>query len=227
MPQPQTLQKAQLIELVSGTTPGKTVTVQFNPQSLKLSYSNQVSGGTQSQGSSPQFAGTKETKLSMELWFDVTLPLPSDAPQTGGDVRKLTAEVAYFMKLQNASSSDQQTRTPPKLKFQWGSFLFSGTMDSMDETIDLFSPDGVPLRASVNVNLSKHDIDYEFANAAGQSSNSAPGTTPLATATAGSSLQQMAAQAGISNWQGVAQANGITNPRMLQAGTMINLSIST
>jgi hypothetical protein len=227
MPQPQNLQKAQLIELVNGTTPGKSVEVQFNPQSLKLSYSNQVSGGNQPQGSSPQFSTTKETKLTMELWFDVTLPLPKGAPQTGGDVRKLTEQVAYFMKLRDTSNANPQMETPPKMRFQWGSFLFSGIMETMDETIDLFSPDGVALRASVNIGLSKHDINYEYAQAAGQSSNPAPGTTPLATATAGSSVQQMAAQAGISNWQGVATANGITNPRMLQPGTMINLSIST
>jgi hypothetical protein len=37
----------------------------------------------------------------------------------------------------------------------------------------------------------------------------------------------MAAAAGISNWQGVAQANGIANPRLLPTGTLINLSLST
>jgi hypothetical protein len=225
MPAPQTLHKAQLIELLNGTTAGKTVTVQFNPQSLKSNYSNQSSGGDQKQGSSPQFVGTGVTKLSMELWFDVTLPIADGTPNPGGDVRNLTKDITYFMKLQNTNSSDQQTRTPPKLKFQWGSFLFSGVMDSVDETIDLFSPDGVPLRANVTINLSKHDLAYEFAQGATGSPNST-GTTPLKTAKAGDSLPQMAAAAGISNWQGVAQANGIANPRVLQTGALINLSIS-
>src|SRR5580704_5430854 len=126
MPAPQTLQKAQLIELINGTTPGKTVTVQFNPQSLKSNYSNQFSGGDQKQGSAPQFSGTGVTKLSMELWFDVSLPLPDGTPNPGGDVRKLTEGVVYFMSLQNTNSTDQQIRTPPRMKFQWGSFVFSG-----------------------------------------------------------------------------------------------------
>jgi hypothetical protein len=225
MPAPQTVEKAQLIELVNGTTPGKTVTVQFNPQSLKSNYSNQSSGGDQKQGSSRQFVGTGVTKLTMELWFDVTLQLPTGTPDPAGDVRKLTEGVAYFMTLQNTNSTDQQTRTPPSLKFQWGSFVFSGVMDSMDETIDLFSPDGIPLRANVSITLSKHDLAFEFASGATGAPNST-GTTPLTTAKAGDSLQQLAASAGISNWQGVAQANGISNPRMLQTGTMINLSIS-
>src|ERR1700758_4165559 len=119
MPKPQNLQKAQIIPLTDGTTEGTPVTVQFNPQTLKLNYSNQIPGGDQPQGSSPQFAGTGSTKLSMELWFDVTLPLPDDAPPTGGDVRKLTEQIASFMNVQNTNSTQQQTRTPPKLKFQW------------------------------------------------------------------------------------------------------------
>jgi hypothetical protein len=224
MPQPQNLQKAQLVPLVDGKTEGTSVEVQFNPQTLKLNYSNQVAGGTQPQGSSPQFASTGVTKLSMELWFDVTLPLPKGAPATG-DVRKLTEQIVSFINVQNSNSTDQQIRTPPNLKFKWGSFIFTGTMDSMDETIDLFSPDGIPLRASVSVSLSKHDLTFEFSNASGSSSRGA-GASPLSTAKAGDSLQQMAAQAGISNWQGVARANGIANPRILQPGAMINLSIS-
>jgi hypothetical protein len=161
----------------------------------------------------------------MELWFDATLPVSGTTPNPNGDVRNLTKDIVYFMDIQNSNSTQQQTRTPPKLKFQWGSFAFSGTMESMDETIDLFSPDGVPLRSSVSINLSKHDLTFEFASTA-TSNSTAPGTTPLATAKSGDSVAQMAAQAGISNWQGVAQANGITNPRSLQPGTLINFSIS-
>ena len=62
-------------------------------------------------------------------------------------------------------------------------------------------------------------------NATGAPSQSA-GTTPLSLAKAGDTLQQMAAKAGISNWQGVARANGIANPRVLQPGSMVNLSIT-
>jgi hypothetical protein len=224
MPQPQKLEKAKLIEVVNGSD-GKTVPVQFNPQSLKLNFSNQWASGNQPQGSSPQFVGTSTTKLSMELWFDVTLPLPDGLPDPRGDVRNLTALIAYFMTVPD--DSNQQNRVPPKLKFQWGSFLFNGTMDSMDETIDLFSPDGIPLRASVSINVSKHDLKFEFQKTSSGAGSGLPaGTSPLSLVKARDTLQQMAARAGISNWQGVARANGITNPRLIQPGTMVNLSIS-
>jgi hypothetical protein len=229
MPQPQTLAKAQLIETDTQGNPksgGKTVTVQFNPQTLKLNYSNQWGSGNQPQGSSTQFVGTSTTKLSMELWFDVTLPLPSDEPTpANGDVRQLTQWITYFMTVQNPNAQQQESRVPPSMKFQWGSFLFNGTMDTMDETIDMFSPEGVPLRSNVSISISKHDLSFEFAQAGGNQS-AAPGASPLTTANAGDSVAQMASKAGVSNWQGVAQANNITNPRLLQPGTMINMSIT-
>ena len=237
MPQPQTLAKAQLIEVFKDaqgniTSTGKTVPVQFNPQTLKLTYSNDWGSGNKPQGSSTQFVGTGTTKLSMELWFDVSLPLPDNAPPANGDVRKLTEAIVYFMTPQKQNSG-QKTPVPPSLKFQWGSFVFNGTMDTMEETIDLFSPDGVPLRSSVSIGISKHDLKFEFSQAGGPQaaasggSGAAPaGTAPLTTANAGDSLAQMAAKAGISNWQGVALANGITNPRLLQAGLMVNLSLT-
>src|SRR5262249_50819426 len=150
---------------------------------------------------------------------------PDGTPDPRGDVRNLTAQVAYFMTVKNPDDPKQENRVPPKVKFQWGSFVFNGTMETMDETIDLFSPDGVPQRANVNISLSKHDLKFEFANAGGGLPGGLSGTSPLSLAKVGDTLQQMAAKAGISNWQGVAQANGIANPRRLEAGSLVNLSL--
>lgn len=87
MPKPGTLEKATLTELWPGSDnqlgernrdggAPKRVTVQFNPQTLKVSLSNQNAGGSQPGGSSTQFVGQGTTKLTLELWFDVTLPRP-------------------------------------------------------------------------------------------------------------------------------------------------------
>jgi hypothetical protein len=71
MPQPRTLQKAELeaitwegdqvIEL------DKKVTVQFNPESLKVAFANQTSGGDQSGGAATQFVAQGPTKLAFDL----------------------------------------------------------------------------------------------------------------------------------------------------------------
>lgn len=224
MPQPQRLEKAKLIEVKDGQD-GKVVPVQFNPQTLKLNFSNQWSGGKQpSGGETPQFVGSSTTKLGMELWFDVTLPIPDRLPDPGGDVRKLTKEIVFFLTVP-ADETDVEKRVPPRLRFQWGTFLFNGVMDSMDETIDLFSSDGVPLRASVTISLSKHDLSYQFgAGTGGLGKRPAIGTSPLTLVQSGNTLQQMAARAGVSDWQRLARQNGIENPRRLNPGSFVDLS---
>jgi hypothetical protein len=52
----------------------------------------------------------------------------------------------------------------------------------------------------------------------------APGTRPLTEAPAGATVQGLAAQAGRGDqWQAIARANGIENPRHLEPGQLINL----
>jgi phage tail-like protein len=67
--------------------------------------------------------GTPESRLSAELWFESTR-----------DVRALTEPVAGLVR---ASA----------VRFQWGPLRFDGRLESVEETLDLFAPDGRPLRA--------------------------------------------------------------------------------
>ena len=53
----------------------------------------------------------------------------------------------------------------------------------------------------------------------------AVGTTPLTLAQAGESLQTLAGRAGV-DWRTVAAANNIDNPRLVQAGTVVDLNAS-
>jgi hypothetical protein len=218
--------------------------VQFNPDSLKVSFSNQIvqpnnaggsggSTGDQSNEAARQYVGAGTTKLSFQLWFDVGAQSPDD-PQSVTDVRELTKNVAFFITPQR----DGNKFVPPTVSFQWGSFKFDGILDSLDESLEFFSDQGIPLRASMAVNMSQQRIEA-FSGQRGSLAASrtppgatglggqAPGTTPVASAPAGSSLQSMAAAAGQgSNWQAIAEANGIENPRLLQPGTLLNLNIS-
>src|ERR1700735_24846 len=99
MPQPVELATATFDEVywdptgkVNHTDGGKKFQVQFNPQTLKLTYSNQKAGGDQPKGSSTQFVGRGVTKLSLELWFDVALATVTGSTPAK-DVRNLTQEV--------------------------------------------------------------------------------------------------------------------------------------
>ncbi len=210
---------------------GKTVDIQFNPESLKVTYANQNRGGDQPGGSGRQFVGSSTSKLSLELLFDTTEVHETSGSQN--DVRKKTESVAYFIKPKTPqASSDSSNRVPPGVSFEWGTFIFRGVVDSMDETLDYFSEQGVPMRATISLTIARQEIEFLFGSPgqAGGTGPAAPGTpppgaAPLKPAQDGNSVQQMAGREGRSNdWKPIAAANGIENPLRLQAGTLLNMS---
>jgi len=233
MPEQVKLAKAKLQELDSSyktvINPDRSVTVQFNPETLKVSFSNQIAqpagAGDDKQKAASQFVGSGTTKLSLQLWFDVAAPMASDAMGGGAenDVRKLTQKVAYFI----TPRENNKQFIPPVVRFIWGTFQFDGIVESMEESIEFFSADGRPQRASVSLSIAQQRIT-EFAFAAGSGGAAAsPGTSPLTAASAGVSLQAMASLGGQgANWQDIAQANNIENPRILEPGQLIDLNAS-
>ncbi|HLK40343.1 MAG TPA: hypothetical protein VKU41_26510, partial [Polyangiaceae bacterium] len=174
------LKKAQLTEMVVDATGkfnpkdgGMSVSVQFNPESLKVTYNNQVrwpGPGDQNGTAAIQFVGMGTTKLSVTLWFDSTaatttgeeptVSQPSSdtttalATSTGAqitDVRSITEDVAYFIEpdIPSASAPANTRSTKARaVRFQWGTFYFDGVMDTMEENIEFFAPDGTPIRSS-------------------------------------------------------------------------------
>jgi hypothetical protein len=232
MPQPTNLSKAELREIKWTQNrqvqvinhPEKTVVVQFNPESLKVAFANQNAGGDQRGGSAVQFVGAGTTKLSMELWFDATLPLADGSMAEQGDVRKLTENVAYFIKPKKKVGAKKWK--PAGVRFLWGSFMFDGVMDSMDETLEYFSEDGVPLRASVSINISSQMIQFQFGEqqpTGTENQSGLAGQQALEPAREGDTMQQIAGRAGRPGaHKEMARANNIENLRHIPPGTPIN-----
>ncbi|HUL57843.1 MAG TPA: hypothetical protein VLU43_01130 [Anaeromyxobacteraceae bacterium] len=212
-----TWDKSQKVQDVSG---GVSLEVQFNPESLKLSYANQRAGNDQRGGAATQHVGEGTTKLAFDLWFDVNAPAPSGVDTD--DVRKLTQKVVYF--ITPKKTDDKKKFQAPGVRFQWGSFLFEGTVESLNETLELFSEQGKPLRAQVSVSLTKQQIvvDLEGAgkNVPGRP-GPPPGTFELQPAAQGSTVQSMAAARGIDDWQSIARLNGIEQPRLPAVGATL------
>ena len=245
MPAPLTLKKAELIELKSDFSGeedgGKRVTVQFNPDSLKLSFANALvtPEGTGSQKGTPGRlqVGAGTTKLALQLWFDSTRLAEGATP--ANDVRDLTKEVTYFITPKSDGAAEPKF-IPPAVRFLWGTFHFDGIMDAVEETLDYWSHDGKPLRANMSLSLSQQKIeafelaarskgkDQMIARLVGESAGGAAGrpagTTPMTQAPTGSSLQGLADAAGQGDWQAIAAANGIDNPRLLETGQLVNLN---
>jgi contractile injection system tube protein len=241
MPESVHLEKAELRQLDSEfksvINPDKATRVQFNPETLKVTFANQIAqpsgAGDQSGPAAQQFVGAGSTKLALTLWFDVTAPVPEGLPQED-DVRKLTQRVAYFITPQK----DGDKFVPPATRFIWGSFQFDGIMEGLEESLEFFSSDGKPLRASLQLSLTQQRITLAtFApragglpaapGALGGGLGTTPGARPLTQAAAGATLQGLADAAGRGgDWQSIAAANGIENPRLLQPGQLIDLRAS-
>ncbi|WP_156257186.1 CIS tube protein [Sandarakinorhabdus oryzae] len=245
MTAPAKLAQAQFIELDADFTAekpgGKKIAVQFNPESLKVSFANQLvqpEGGDQSAGTSGrQFVGAGTTKLALTLWFDVT----AMSQNPFDDVRRLTTEVIYFM-TPSPIPGDKKKLAPPATRFSWGNFLFDGILEGLEETLEFFSPEGKPLRAQMSVTLGQQKILVSQFKGDGRLPT--PGQAPLAPAREGDSLQQMAGRdggsgrlgggfsasasiglsVGGSDWKAVASANGIEDPLRLKSGQLIDVA---
>jgi hypothetical protein len=249
MPEPVRIAKARLEELQADLeTPrsgGKRVTVQFNPESLKVNFANQIqapqgSGGSSGGSARPpavQFVGAGTTKLTVTLWFDASAPLDAEMlPEAErgtakvDDVRKLTEQVAWFITPQ-PDQADPDRYLPPAVSFAWGTFLFNGIVESIEENLEFFSPEGKPLRASMLLKLIQPRITaYRYGQSGSGSTagasvlGGAPGTRPLTSASEGASLQAMAAAAGrADDWRAIASANGVEDPLRMQTGQMLDM----
>ncbi|QDF06021.1 hypothetical protein [Myxococcus xanthus] len=116
---------------------GEEVLVHFNPSSLQYTVTNKLQNAQGQENQ--QFVSESSAKLTMELVFDTT--------GTGANVCDHTIRIAQFM--------GAKSQIPPDVTFRWGAFEFTGLVDTYRETIDFFASDGIPLRSTVSVGLTR------------------------------------------------------------------------
>ena len=172
--------------------------VHFNPASLKLAVSNTIpdEGGSQTKSKSA-------SKLDLELIFDST--------GDGKDVRETSN------KLKALGFLTKSTKALPKVVFEWGAFAFTGVIESLNETFDFFSSQGVPLRETIAVSMKGLKLDEKRETP--QSSNSSSGTLPPG----GSALGTTGLAQGLGNpaaGRDIAAQNGLESMRFLGAASL-------
>ena len=145
-------------------TKGTAIDVHFNPQTLKLSYTNNNNHTPQAKAGAVQHLSNPPVRLSLELLFDTT--------EANTDVRETTRKLAALV-VPGTLSGDPDIAAPAKtdtapfgIEFRWGSLVVAGTIDSMEETLDYFREDGTALRASVSLTITSKD--YRFKSSGGQ-----------------------------------------------------------
>jgi nucleoid-associated protein YgaU len=96
-----------------------------------------------------QFIRGQTRTLSLELFFDGTR-VGSSATRAG-DVRVLLEPVAQLGRIQ------PNTHAPPRIRFIWGVGLsFRGVVDNVQQKFTLFSPAGVPVRATLTLSVKEY-----------------------------------------------------------------------
>jgi nucleoid-associated protein YgaU len=96
-----------------------------------------------------QFIRGQTRTLALELFFDGTR-VGSSATRAG-DVRLLLEPVVQLGRIQ------PNTHAPPRIRFIWGVGLsFRGIVDSIQQKFTLFTPAGIPVRATLTLSIKEY-----------------------------------------------------------------------
>ncbi|MFF3935664.1 CIS tube protein [Streptomyces phaeofaciens] len=215
---------------------GDPVPVQFNPSTLRISRNNDVDkGGTTTRSQKRQHPAQEGSTLTFDLEFDTA------EQRSGGqyvDVRRWTALVRQFVE----PPPDRTGDPPPAVRLVWGTLRFDGIVTQVSEELDLFAPDGTPLRAKAGVTIVEQNPRYEAhvegpgvldTRAATEPGAPRPGAAPgtagtnrprqVVAAQDGESAQQMLSRLGLDPAAWRAAMNGLESPLTLAAGSSVEL----
>jgi hypothetical protein len=123
---------------------GKIITVQFNPDTLKVTRNR------------TQISGPSTATLSVTLVYDVTV-LDDSAQLKDRDALLMTREIDYFTEFAEDEGGADGAWVRG-VRFLWGNFSFDGWVSNLEKTYDNFARDGTPLRATVQLTLTTQDM---------------------------------------------------------------------
>ncbi|RIH85229.1 CIS tube protein [Calidithermus roseus] len=213
------LSKAFLIPL-EGENANQRIECLFNPNELSLSKSNQWSAGPNGAKDSPnrEFGGGQPISLRVQLFFD-TQGLPPERRRSL-DVREYTDPIWKLMLVDKSLTNDTtKNGRPPKVRFQWGLMtFFVGVITSISQQFSLFLPDGLPVRATLDLTLEQATNESELPMQ--NPSSAGKGGEQVWMVKDGDTLAWIAYKAlgDAGKWRRIAEANGLTKVRDLVAG---------
>lgn len=210
------LKKAKMINL----TTNEEVECMFNPHEYTLTKSNQwqqsESMGRNTPRATFMSGGSQILRLNLEF----------DTLAAGTDVRTYTDKLWTMMKIHEEDTNDESGKgTPPEVAFEWGRLYFKAVITTMTQKFTLFTPDGTPVRCTVNVTLEqKEDIDdYKDGESVTNAVRDA-GKTILAKD--GDRVDNMLADADndMNKLRDVMESNNIDNPLNIPTGNALSLA---
>ncbi len=194
-------------------TGGILVECMFNPFEYTVSKSNSYTTTAKNQGDTPlvQFKQAGAQTLKLSLFFDTY--------EKSKDVSMITNKLWKLMEAKTRQEGSENKKVPPpEVAFHWGVFHFVAVITNMTQKFTMFTKDGVPVRAKVDVTFTQHvDVnDYP-----GQNPTSGGGNIEeIRRFVAGDRLDLIAEEiyGDIAKWRLIAKRNNIINPLAIRPG---------
>ncbi len=226
----QPLQQAMLVVTWNNGTM-EFIDIQFNPTELSFSKGVQIAEIPIPGLDSPllQFVRGQNETLSLDLFFDST--------ENGMGVGA-TSVTTYTDQIYQLVKIEPDSHAPPVCTFIWND-KFPGTdispnmgnqrrtsfdciVESVRHKYTLFSPEGVPLRATISVSLREYKkLDDQLA----QLNLNSPDRTQVHILQSNETLSSISGKhyRRPGEWRLIADANRIDDPRRLTSGTFLTV----
>ena len=188
---------------------------QFNPKELTISKSAKWSRASQKGSKNsgvPEFRGPEPSKLALEMFLD--------ASDTQDDTVVKTVEKLLSCCVPTAESHEKKKPNPPWVVFHWGSLSsFTGYIHSVSVKFTLFTPAGLPIRATATVNLEEIAKEEKGQNP----TSGALSAHRVHTVLSGDTLASIAWReyGDPAMWRAIATTNHIDDPMRLRAGSSL------
>jgi nucleoid-associated protein YgaU len=199
------------LEIINPRVPEPIIPLRFNPTEYQLQKQNNFAEIAIPGLEAPpiQFVRGGAERLSLELLVDTS--------DTLEDVR-----ARYTDKLRGLMNVQSSLHAPPIVRFTWDTALFTGVVESLGITFQLFRPDGVPVRAKLSVQLKEYrPVEMQIRGMRRES----PDVEKAYTVRRGDTLSSIAEaeydDPGL--WREIARANRIQDPRAIAPGTVLTL----
>jgi LysM repeat protein len=216
---------------VTETTPKMNIEVLFNPNTITITKS----GWTSSEKNGLSAKQHADASLSVELFFDTSLPKPDDGlggvataligrstllPSIGRlkDVRKYTDPIFNLTEPRSGIAKAQKER-PPICQLYWGGLIFQGVLKSVTQTFTRFLEDGTPVRASLKCEFEAWEDPVHKKKALN------PIDDPIRIVKRGETLSSIATEeyGDPALWRVIAKVNRMDNPRQLNPGQRLTV----
>jgi nucleoid-associated protein YgaU len=201
--------EAQL-EIVEPPEGRAVIPLHFNPSEYKLKKENTFAEIAIPGLESPplQYVRGGARVLTMDLLVDTSAELTSVRDK-------------YVAELERLMAKNEKLHAPPIVDFVWAEEVFHGVLQSLEVTYVLFHTDGTPLRAKLAVQLKEYrPVEVQL-----RDEETSPDVEKQYSSRARETLASIswAVYRDPALWREIARANAITDPRMLEPGTVLTV----